>query len=83
MFVIPLLNYYVARYAINCKVCEKEVALVKIGSDYQCPTCLSMYDDEHGVMDLDEFDDMHRLYRGAKIAGLIKDEETYEEFYHD
>lgn len=70
------------RYAIECRVCDKQVLLVKVGDDFQCPTCKTMYESENGVWDLDEAEDMYRLYKGAKLAGLIKDEETIEEFWH-
>jgi hypothetical protein len=72
------------RYVIECKVCEVEVSLKFItNDDFKCPVCGTLYNSEDGVFDKVEAEEMYQLYRGAKIAGLIKDEETYEEFYHD
>ena len=72
------------RFSITCKICEEEVDLIQESvDDFRCPTCNTTYSSEDGVLDHAEAEEMYRLYKGAKLAGLIKDEETYEEFFHD
>ena len=68
---------------IECIFCDKKSYLVKKGDDYFCPDCNTQYEDEDGIVDEDEMEDMYKLYLGAKRAGLIKDEETYEEHFLD
>ena len=60
------------RYFIACQKCDKEVSLIEISSDeFQCPSCGTMYTSENGVWDNWIAEDMFRLYKGAKRAGLI------------
>ena len=69
-----------SRFRIDCPECDAVVDLIDEGmGDYRCPTCKRIYSDEDGVQDLDLAEDMYKLYKGAKLAGLIPDK---EEHYH-
>lgn len=71
------------RYSIECRVCEDTRFLTYSGGDYTCTVCGKVYDAESGVVDNIEAQYYYQLYQGAKIAGLIKEEDVYEEFYYD
>lgn len=71
------------RYTIFCNECGKAVELVQDSLDeFHCPNCKSYYCSEDGVMDNVLAREMQLQYKGAKLAGLIKEPDVPREQYH-
>ncbi len=72
------------RYSIFCKECEDDRALIPDtdSGSYRCPDCDSIYYDEDGVYDVAEAQYYYATYKGAKLAGLIDEEDVPRESWY-
>lgn len=66
------------RFTIYCAECEDDKALIQDSDSgsYQCPDCDSIYYDEDGVFDAQEAEYYYQTYKGAKLAGLIPEDDV-------
>ena len=69
------------RYQIYCFECADNVTLIPDtdSSSFRCPACDNIYYNEDGVYDLLEAEEYYLSYKGAKLAGLIKEEDVPRE----
>ena len=66
------------RFNIYCPNCEDDRFLIPDtdSGSYRCPDCSSIYYDEDGVYDLLEAREFYATFRGAKLAGLIPEDDV-------
>ena len=69
------------RYTVNCTNCEDEFSATLIEDDlWSCDNCGYLYDSECGhITNETEKEDYYKLYKGAKIAGLINEPDVPRE----
>jgi peptide subunit release factor 1 (eRF1) len=63
------------RYSIECRECGDHRFLIPDtdSGSFRCPDCDTIYYDEDGVWDNLEAAEHYATYKGAKLAGLIRD----------
>jgi hypothetical protein len=72
----------IERYRIWCQTCYADVWLVQDSdNDFHCPRCNTYYSSEDGIQDWLIAYEHYLIYRGAKLAGLIKEPDVPREQY--
>lgn len=74
----------IERFVIYCRECEDDRTLIPDtdSGSYRCPDCDSIYYDEDGVFDIMEAEHYYATYKGAKLAGLIPEEDVPRESWN-
>lgn len=69
------------RYSIFCKECDDDRTVIPDtdSGSYRCIECDTIYYDEDGVFDAAEAEYYYSSFKGARLAGLIKEEDVPRE----
>lgn len=67
-------------YTVNCDYCEDEFSALKVDENlWSCKMCGKLFEGESGrVTNETEKAEFYRLYKGAKIAGMLNTEPEFQ-----
>lgn len=70
--IISVVTY---RYQTYCTQCEEDVSLTEWSDNYRCIKCGTVYDDEHGIVDMEVAKYYSQQYRSSNPMTKAEKEE--------